>query len=301
MSTYDRIVNGQTASAPIPWQVSLRRYPDGNGHFCGGIVLDSKTILTAAHCQVETSNYIMVGKVNRMEGQNIKVSKVINADWNENTMDNDVAILKLSTPLTMGKDVQAICLPSAGFNPAVGSTCIVSGWGLMKEGGPFLPTNLQYVAVPVISQATCKAKYLVPHKPGAAPIGITDNMICAGLTAGGKDSCQADSGGPFVCMENGKPVITGIVSFGIGCARAEYPGVYAKVTKYLTWIKSHMETTVPTPAPPTPAPTPALIPVPTPAPTHAPICGNESYKGDGFCDDNNNNAGCAFDEYRVLY
>ena len=165
----------------------------------------------------------------------------------------------------------------------------------MKDGAGDMPTHLQYVALPVVSQATCKAKYAIPHKPTASPIDVTDNMFCAGLAAGGKDSCQGDSGGPFVCMENGKPVITGIVSFGIGCARAEYPGIYAKVTKYLTWIKSHMETTVPTPAPPTPAPTPALTPVPTPAPTHAPICGNESYKGDGFCDDNNNNPGCAFD------
>eukprot|EP00093_Oithona_nana_P004340 04340.XXX_159044_158379_1 [CDS] Oithona nana genome sequencing. len=207
MSTYDRIVGGATATSAIPWQVSLRQCQHGACHFCGGTVLDSKTILTAAHCKVQTSHYIMV---------------VINPNpnWNENTMDNDIMILKLSTPLTLGSDVQAICLPSATFEPSVGSTCFTSGWGTTKENGE-LPTNLQYVGVPVVSQASCNAAY---------NNGITANMICAGFAAGGKDSCQGDSGGPFVCIENGKPVITGVVSFGVGCARPKFPGVYARVT-----------------------------------------------------------------------
>ena len=274
MSSYllDRIVGGKTASAPIPWQVSLRMCPHGWCHKCGGTVLDSKTILTAAHCKVTTNDYIMVGKVNKDKGQTVQVAKVINGNWNTVTMDNDIAILKLAKPLTLSKDVQPICLPSAGFNPADGSTCFVSGWGAMKEGEQNLPTNLQYVGVPVTPQASCNKAY---------SNGITANMICAGYATGGKDSCQGDSGGPFVCMENGKPVITGVVSFGIGCARATHPGVYARVTKYLTWIKANMETTA--------APSP---PAPTPAPAG---CADANYKGDGFCDDGNNNAGCAFD------
>ena len=62
-------------------------------------------------------------------------------------------------------------------------------------------------------------------------------MICAGYQNGGQDSCQGDSGGPFVCLENGQPVVTGIVSFGIGCARGDKPGVYTYVPRYLNWIK----------------------------------------------------------------
>ena len=228
MSAYDRIVGGKTASAPIPWQVSLRGCANGQCHFCGGTVLDSKTILTAAHCKVTTSQYIMVGKVSRMEGQNVQVSKVINGNWNSITMDNDIAILKLSTALTLGGDIQAICLPSAGFNPADGATCFVSGWGTTTEGGS-LPTNLQYVGVPVVNQATCNNNY------GNA---ITANMICAGFAAGGKDSCQGDSGGPLICSIDEKAVLVGVVSHGSGCGEEGKPGIYANVNFFKTWFKT---------------------------------------------------------------
>ena len=238
--------------------------------------MDAKTILTAAHCKVTAGQYIMAGAVNKNQGTNVKVKSVINGAWNQQTMDNDIAILKLETALTLGTTIQAACLPSDNFNPAAGTTCHVSGWGTLKENGD-VPTNLQYVSVPVVDQAKCNAAY---------SNGITANMICAGLATGGKDSCQGDSGGPFVCMENGKPVVTGVVSFGIGCARAQYPGVYARVTKYLPWIKSNME---PATSPPAPSP-----PAPTPAPP-AGVCGVPGWKGDKFCDDENNNAGCEYD------
>ena len=94
-----------------------------------------------------------------------------------------------------------------------------------------MPTNLQWVAVPTVTNAQCAQAY------GST---ITSSMICAGLPEGGKDSCQGDSGGPFVCRKDGKAVLTGVVSFGIGCALAEYPGVYARVTAVLDWVKANM-------------------------------------------------------------
>ena len=89
-----------------------------------------------------------------------------------------------------------------------------------------------YVRVPAITNAQCNSAY------GGS---ITDSMICAGYPGvGGKDACQGDSGGPFVCNDGGKAIVAGVVSWGYGCAEADYPGVYARNTKALNWIKSNM-------------------------------------------------------------
>ena len=81
-----------------------------------------------------------------------------------------------------------------------------------------------------------------PHTSYASSV-ITSNMVCAGFSEGGKDSCQGDSGGPLVVPRNSSDdsaIIYGVVSFGTGCAKPNYPGVYARVAKYLDWIQSYM-------------------------------------------------------------
>ena len=101
-------------------------------------------------------------------------------------------------------------------------------------GGHF-PNMLHYVRVPTITNSECESLY-------EGRFVITDSMLCAGYPDGGKDSCKGDSGGPFVCNDNGKAVIAGVVSFGDGCALPKKPGVYARVTKILDWIKNNMVT-----------------------------------------------------------
>ena len=92
--------------------------------------------------------------------------------------------------------------------------------------------TLQWVRVPAITNAACNAQY------GGS---ITDSMMCAGYPGvGGKDACQGDSGGPFVCNDGGKAVVAGVVSWGYGCADANYAGVYSRNTAALDWIKSSM-------------------------------------------------------------
>ena len=95
------------------------------------------------------------------------------------------------------------------------------------------PDNLQWVEVPLVTNAQCFQNY-------NGYIGITSSMICAGYPEGGKDSCQGDSGGPLICNEGGKAVLTGVVSVGLGCAAPNFPGIYARVTAVLNWIENNM-------------------------------------------------------------
>merc|ERR1711953_1035624 len=118
-----------------------------------------------------------------------------------------------------------------------GTMCTVTGWGTLSEGGFSLPNILHKVTVPVVSDADCNESY------SSSGYGIADSMICAGLPEGGKDSCQGDSGGPFTCGESPETrELLGIVSWGIGCARAGYPGVYTEVSHFVEWITETMAT-----------------------------------------------------------
>jgi secreted trypsin-like serine protease len=100
--------------------------------------------------------------------------------------------------------------------------------GIFSADGGQSSTTLLQVALPIVSQTQCRQVYR----------GLTDNMLCAGYSQGGKDACQGDSGGPFMCYVKGRWQLTGIVSYGHGCAKPGVPGVYARVNRYLSWIQS---------------------------------------------------------------
>jgi trypsin len=109
--------------------------------------------------------------------------------------------------------------------PAAGSLSVVSGWGTLFSGSGALPSQLQAVEVYITSHTECNCAY-------AEYDGITDNMICAAVTGGGKDDCQGDSGSPLVVGGQ----LAGIVSWGVGCADAEYPGVYSNVATVKSFV-----------------------------------------------------------------
>merc|ERR1711879_699706 len=172
--------------------------------------------------------------------------------------------------------------------------------GLLKLKGE-QPKTLQWIKIPIVSTEKCK-------QSGWSDAGITigDDNICVASEGGWKSPCKGDSGGPLVCQKGNNAVITGVVSWGSGCSSSSFkPGIFAKVTYFLDWIKANMgpnpSPSPPTPAPSTPSPTPASStsdPSTTPkAPTTAAPgkCEKPQYKNDDYCDDENNNAGCNFD------
>eukprot|EP00092_Neocalanus_flemingeri_P022811 GFUD01024735.1.p2 GENE.GFUD01024735.1~~GFUD01024735.1.p2 ORF type:complete len:279 (+),score=84.57 GFUD01024735.1:77-913(+) len=241
-----RIVGGEEAvDGEFPWQVSLRSIGAlGATHFCGGSIIDKDWILTAAHCcanQTPLGMHVVAGgiKLNSFEGEEEprNVEHIIgHPNYAASTITNDACLLKLKESLEWTEFVQPIALPAAGQMTEAGTECIVTGWGTLSEGGFGLPNVLHKVTVPVVSDEDCNKAY---QSGGAS---VADSMICAGLEQGGKDSCQGDSGGPFFCGEKGSEELIGIVSWGYGCARPGYPGVYTENSYFMDWITETMAT-----------------------------------------------------------
>lgn len=229
-----RIVGGEEVERhELPFQVSFQYF---GSHICGGSILDANTIITAAHCcDVSTSPSsfsVSAGRHNIEQNneelaQTIDVSDFVKHENYDATgkIDNDICLLKLADSLNFDEGSQPIALPAAGVT--VTGDAVVSGWGTTSSGGGAADI-LRKVTVPVVTDAKCRQAY------GQAD--ILDSMICAGLDEGGKDSCQGDSGGPMTSVVNGERVLSGIVSWGYGCAEPGYPGVYTEVSHFIEWI-----------------------------------------------------------------
>ncbi|XP_054738780.1 trypsin zeta-like [Anastrepha obliqua] len=231
-----RIVGGRTVDISAhPHQVSMRLKSNlsssaSYSHYCGGSIISESIVLTAAYCVTakEPSQYQIVAGANQRRSADGAIATVkeiiIHEQYSASTYDNDVAIVVLGTPLPINNfTIKAVPLAEEGS--LNGATATVSGWGTLSTGGSSA-NLLQEVNVPIISNEICNANYY----DGL----ITDSMLCAGVRdTGGKDACDGDSGGPL--LVNNK--LAGIVSWGVGCAQANYPGVYANVSYLLPWIR----------------------------------------------------------------
>uniref|UniRef100_A0A1I8PUD1 Phenoloxidase-activating factor 2 n=1 Tax=Stomoxys calcitrans TaxID=35570 RepID=A0A1I8PUD1_STOCA len=237
---------GQASFGEYPWQVAL--LTTGEVYLGSGALISAQHVLTVAHKVANlaiTSFKVRVGEwdaastAEPIPALDVMVSNVfIHPNYNSNNLQNNVAVLKLATPvsLTSRSTVGTICLPSIAF---VGQRCYVAGWGKNDFGptGAFQAIQRE-VDVPLIPNADCQTA-LRQTRLGASFVLNNASFICAGGEAG-KDACTGDGGSPLVCQTGGIWYVVGMVAWGIGCGTAGVPGVYVNVATYLPWIQTMM-------------------------------------------------------------
>ena len=241
------IVNGQEATeCEWRWQASLRR---SGFSFCGGSLIHPRWVMSAAHC-VSSGNadftIVLGDKDKNAVGSNekeIAVTRVIKHPlYGSSGMSYDFALLELAERAPENDCIGTVCVPQEEI---IEEDCFITGWGTLAPGGS-TPRQLQEAKVQSTTNAACQDAY------GAS--SIDDTMICAqGRNSNNDvtDACQGDSGGPMVFEKDGAWYLHGATSWGRSCAQAEFPGVWARITKVTDWISQHV--------PDLPSPPPAMF------------------------------------------
>lgn len=223
-STLD-IVGGQAVSNALyeRYFESIASLQIRGNHLCGGTLIAADTVLTAAHCVADLGSSSSRLRVNlgsnKLGGEleSIRVTSIdVDSRYNRRNSQYDVAILTLAED---SKYTPSALNLESSF-PAVGSTVYTAGWGTTREGGR-ISNDLKYTAVDVVSNTECQEAY---------GDRVYAGNICA--YAERTDSCQGDSGGPLYSFDGEKLSVVGVVSWGFGCARRGYPGVYARVSEF---------------------------------------------------------------------
>eukprot|EP00092_Neocalanus_flemingeri_P035176 GFUD01038280.1.p1 GENE.GFUD01038280.1~~GFUD01038280.1.p1 ORF type:complete len:1087 (+),score=284.35 GFUD01038280.1:432-3692(+) len=254
-----RIAGGvKVKHGTLPWQASIRlRGPTNRTyHHCGAVIISPFHLLTTAHCLWDYRNrleiyYVRVGdniiEIPDNEEQEFEIKKV---DFHEDFgvgpyLNNDIAVVhikKSQKGIIFGNKVGPACLPDTNtvYTPALNVT--VSGWGKNsydktdRNAGTNFVSQLNMASVPIIDRNICKKEEVYGEDK------ISTGMFCAGLLEGGIDTCQGDSGGPAVSfltlpkVGEVRATLVGLTSWGYGCGRANKPGVYTKVSKYVHWV-----------------------------------------------------------------
>jgi len=229
----NKIVGGvEAVPGEFPWQVAVRI--DGM-YFCGGSLIDSTHVLTAAHCTDGAQSFRLTfgaHDISTTEPTQVTVDATrytIHPNWDPNTLAGDMSIIILDTPVTYTARIAPICLIGSNAPDYVGADLTVSGWGKPSDAATGISPVLRKVVVQGITRTQCRLSYI--------GLGISDDILCV-ATTGGKGSCNGDSGGPLSFIQaDGTFNQVGVVSFGSsrGC-EVGVPAGFSRVSSYTQWL-----------------------------------------------------------------
>ncbi|NP_001075480.1 urokinase-type plasminogen activator precursor [Oryctolagus cuniculus] len=246
-----KIIGGEfTIIENQPWFAAIYRRHRGGSvtYVCGGSLISPCWVVSATHCFInhqKKEDYIVYlgrSRLNSMTPGEMKFEVeqlILHEGYRADTLahHNDIALLKILSNngqcAQPSRSIQTICLPPWNADPNFGTSCEITGFGKENSTDYLYPEQLKMTVVKLVSYQECQQ----PHYYGSE---VTTKMLCAADPQWETDSCQGDSGGPLVCSVQGRMTLTGIVSWGRGCALKNKPGVYTRVSRFLPWIRSHI-------------------------------------------------------------